>query len=145
MAAVDLAAYIGPCRVVDIPGQGDPPLIAAEALTAQLLEGVERVLFRTRSGHDHRVFDEGFAAVGPAAAEKLVAAGLRLVGIDTPSMDHAAAKDLLAHRVLCSGGVAILENLDLTRVPAGDYHLAALPLKIVGSDSSPVRAVLWRE
>lgn len=145
MVAVDLSAYIGPCRVVDMPGEGDPPLIPPDALTRSLLEGTERILFRTRSRHDHRVFDEGFTAVGPSAAKKLVAAGLRLVGIDTPSMDHATARDLLAHRALCSGGVAILENLDLTGVPAGDYHLAALPLKIVGSDSSPVRAVLWRE
>ena len=81
-------------------------------------------------------------AVGPGAAEVLVAAGIKLVGIDTPSMDFATSQDLPAHHVLYRGGVAILENLDLSAVEPGDYELVALPLKIVGSDSSPVRAIL---
>ena len=83
-----------------------------------------------------------FTAVGPAAAQKLVDAGIQLVGIDTPSMDHADSKELDGHHVLYRGGVAILENLDLSQVPAGDYELIALPLRIVGGDSSPVRAIL---
>lgn len=58
-------------------------------------------------------------------------------------MDHATSKELAGHHVLHAGGVAILENLDLSAVPPGDYELiAALPLKLVGSDSSPVRAIL---
>ena len=91
---------------------------------------------------DGTVFDARFTALGPAAAEVLVRAGVRLVGIDTPSMDHATSKDLPAHHVLLRGGVALLENLDLSRVTPGDYELIALPLRIVGGDSSPVRAVL---
>ena len=145
MAAVDLEAYLGACRVVEMKGEGEPALVPADALTPGLLAGAERILFRTRSRHDHRVFDPGFTAVGPAAARRLVEAGVRLVGIDSPSMDHATATELQAHQVLCAGGVAILENLDLSQVSAGDYQLAALPLKIIGSDSSPVRAVLWRD
>ena len=144
MVDVNLSAYIGPCRVVDLKGEGEPSVLPASALTGELLEGAQRLLFRTRENHDHRVFDTGFTSVGPAAARVLVEAGLLLVGIDSPSMDHASSSDLPAHRVLCGGGVAILESLDLSGVPAGDYQLAALPLKIVGSDSSPVRAVLWR-
>ena len=68
--------------------------------------------------------------------------GVKLVGIDTPSMDDATNKQLDGHRALYRGRVAILENLDLTGVPAGDYELIALPLRIVGCDSSPVRAIL---
>ncbi|MFN0183864.1 MAG: kynurenine formamidase, partial [Aquabacterium sp.] len=64
------------------------------------------------------------------------------VGIDTPSMDHADSKDLSGHHALFRGGVAILENLDLSAVPAGDYELIALPLRIKNGDSSPVRAIL---
>lgn len=143
IAEVDLTAYLGPCRLVDVTGEGEPPLIPPSALTADLLEGVQRLLVRTRTDHDHTRFDARFTAVGPGAAEVLVAAGIRLIGIDTPSMDHASSHELRAHKVLCAGGVAILENLDLSGVPAGDYQLAALPLKISGSDSSPVRAVLW--
>lgn len=142
IAAVDLRAYLGPCRVADVRGEGSPALIPVAALTDELLRGVRRILFRTRERHDHRAFDEGFTALGPAAAARLVAAGVQLVGIDTPSMDHATSKDLAGHHALCAGGVALLENLDLTGVPAGDYELIALPLRIAGGDSSPVRAIL---
>lgn len=142
IASVDLQSYMGRCRVVDVKGEGDPALIPVAALTAAVLEGAERILFRTRPAHDHTVFDKRFTAVGPAAAAALVAAGIRLVGIDTPSMDHADCKELDGHHELYRGGVAILENLDLSAVEPGDYELFALPLKIVGGDSSPVRAIL---
>jgi arylformamidase len=142
IAAVDLRAYLGRCRVVDVRGEGRPPLVPASVLRPELLAGAERILLRTRDRHDHRVFDEGFTAVGAAAARVLVAAGIRLVGIDTPSIDHATSKELDGHHVLYLGGVAILENIDLSHVPAGDYELIALPLRIVNGDSSPVRAIL---
>jgi arylformamidase len=142
IASVDLTRYLGRCRVVDVRGAGAPALIPAAALTPELLAGAERILFRTRTEHDHRTFDGAFTAVGPDAARALVAAGIRLVGIDTPSMDHADSKELDGHHVLYEGGVAILENIDLRSVPAGDYELIALPLRIVNGDSSPVRAIL---
>ena len=143
IADVPLDAYLGRCRVVEVQGRGEPPRIPAELLTDAVLDGVERILFKTcGNGHDHTRFDEAFVTVGTAAADVLVAAGLRLVGIDTPSVDHATSKDLAAHHVLHHGGVAILENLDLSAVPPGDYELFALPLRIVGGDSAPVRAVL---
>lgn len=142
MASVDLRHYLGRCRVVDVRGEGTPSLVPAAALTPDLLHGAERILFRTRDRHDHRTWDGAFTAVGPDAARRLVEAGVLLVGIDTPSMDHADSKDLHGHHVLHEGGVAILENLDLSRVPPGDYELIALPLRIVNGDSSPVRAIL---
>ena len=142
IASVDLTKYLGRCRVVDVQGTGSPSLIPAAALTAAMLAGAERILFRTRQEHDHRVWDPAFTAVGPAAAKALVHAGIRLVGIDTPSMDHADCKELDGHHLLYEGGVAILENIDLRMVPAGDYELIALPLRIVHGDSSPVRAIL---
>lgn len=142
IATVDLRRYLGRCRVVDVRGEGSPSLIPAAALTDAMLAGAERILFRTRQDHDHRRFDGSFTAVGPAAAERLVRAGIVLVGIDTPSIDHAESKDLSGHHVLCDGRIAILENVDLTAVPPGDYELIALPLRIQGGDSSPVRAIL---
>ena len=142
MASVPLRAYLGRCRVADVRGEGSPRLVPARAITDAMLDGCERLLLRTSDAHDHRVFDPGFCALGPEAAARLVERGLLLVGIDTPSIDHADSKDLEGHHVLHRGGVAILENLDLRGVPAGDYELIALPLRIVGSDSSPVRAIL---
>ncbi|MFO1030557.1 MAG: arylformamidase [Planctomycetota bacterium] len=142
IASVDLTQYIGRCRVVDVRGEGTPSVIPARALAPELLAGAERILLRTRDEHDHRRWEPSFTALGPDAARALVQAGIRLVGIDTPSMDHAASKDLAGHHTLFEGGVAILENLDLRHVPAGDYELIALPLRIVNGDSSPVRAIL---
>ncbi len=142
IAGVDLRAYLGRCRVVEVRGEGAPSLIPAAALTPAMLAGAERILFRTRAEHDHRTWRPGFTAVGADAARVLVAAGIRLVGIDTPSMDHADSKQLDGHHALHHGGVAILENIDLSHVPPGDYELIALPLRIVAGDSSPVRAIL---
>lgn len=142
IASVDLTTYIGRCRVLAVTGEGDPSLVPADALSPEVLEGVQRLLLRTSDSHDHKVFDSGFTALGPEAAKAAVAAGLRLIGIDTPSMDFAESKELEAHKILRAGNVALLENLDLTGVPEGDYELIALPLRILGSDSSPVRAIL---
>lgn len=142
VASVGLEPYMGRCRVVEVQGEGAPSQIPASALTDELLDGVERILFRTQAQHDHQRFDASFTAVGPDAATRLAAAGVRLVGIDTPSMDHATCKDLHGHNVLYRAGIAILENIDLSNVPVGEYELIALPLRIRGSDSSPVRAIL---
>jgi arylformamidase len=142
IASVDLRHYIGRCRVIDVRGEGSPPLVPAAALTADAQRGAERLLLRTHDDHDHRSFGAQFTALGAEAAEAIVGAGIVLVGIDTPSMDHATSKSLDGHHALHRGGVAILENLDLSAVPPGDYELIALPLRIVRGDSSPVRAIL---
>lgn len=145
IASVDLAAYIGRCRLIDVrplPSAAAAPVVDPACLPPELLEGAERVLLRTRPDHDHRVFDPGFVALGPAAATVLVAAGIRLVGIDSQSMDRPDSKELPAHNLLLDADIRLLENLDLAAVPPGDYELIALPLKIPGSDAAPVRAIL---
>ncbi|MEO0479880.1 MAG: arylformamidase [Planctomycetota bacterium] len=141
-AAVPLDAYLGRCRVLEIEGVGDPSEVPVEALSAIESAGVERVLIRTSARHDGETWNPTFTSVGVAAAEHLVASGVRLVGIDTPSVDHATSKDLPTHQVFRRAGTALLENLDLSSVPPGDYELIALPLKIAGSDAAPVRAIL---
>ncbi len=149
-ASAPLDAYLGRCRVLDVAAIGSPPLVDPASLAGRLA-GVERVLLRTARTHDHRRFDPAFVALGVEAARALVAARVRLVGIDTPSLDPGTSKDLPTHHLLAAAGVVWLENLDLSSVPvdpgAGtDYELLALPLRIVGGDAAPVRAVLrpWR-
>lgn len=137
-----LEPYLGRCRVVDVRAEGEPRLVPPEALARAIADGCERILLRTSAEHDAARFDAGFAALGGPAAQVLADAGVQLVGIDTPSVDPATSKQLDGHHALHSGGVAILENLDLCHVPAGDYELIALPLRIVGCDASPVRAIL---
>jgi arylformamidase len=68
--------------------------------------------------------------------------GVKLVGIDTPSVDAADSRTLDAHHILAGEGIAILENLQLDDVAPGEYELIALPLKLAGMDASPVRAIL---
>jgi len=67
---------------------------------------------------------------------------VRLVGIDSQSVDPADSKELPSHHRLLARGLRVLENLVLDDVEAGDYELIALPLKLVEADASPVRAVL---
>ncbi len=70
---------------------------------------------------------------------------VKLLGLDLPSVDAIDSKDLKNHHALAAADIAILEGLDLREAEAGVYLLAALPLKIIGGDGAPVRAVLWRD
>jgi arylformamidase len=140
MADVPLEPYIGPCRVVHITPEGSPPRIPASAFDD--VQPGERILFRTCEGLDPNTFDEDFCSLGPSAARAAVERGIQLIGLDTPSMDEFTSKTMESHKLLLNGGVSILENLDLREIPEGRYELIALPLKLAGCDSSPVRAVL---
>jgi arylformamidase len=148
-AALDLGAYWGPCLVVDWRAEvANSPsgAIEAEALEARADEfaGVERLLFRTLD-LPLESFPESFPHFTPEAAAWLAGradAGLKLVGIDTFSVDAPSSKDLAAHRALFEGGLVVLEELDLSQAAAGAYELVALPLRITGGDASPVRAAL---
>ena len=83
-----------------------------------------------------------FTAIAPATLELLATKNIALVGIDTPSVDPATSQDLPSHHLLLQHGLRVLENLVLDDVPAGDYELIALPLKLMQADASPVRAIL---
>ncbi|MBI4879377.1 MAG: hypothetical protein HY812_06910 [Planctomycetes bacterium] len=117
-------------------------LIPAEAFLGLDLADPPRILLKTSTHPDGRRQPEAFAALSPDAALALAQGGALLVGIDTPGVDPAGARELAAHLILASAGVRWLENLDLSRVEPGIYELIALPLRIPGADASPVRAVL---
>jgi arylformamidase len=136
---VPLDAYLGPCRVFDVTGAA--PLVEPRHVEGRLAALPPRALFRTyrRAPRD---WDSGFAAFAPATIELLAARGVKLVGIDTPSLDPESSKTLDSHQAVRRHGMAVLEGLVLHEVPAGDYELIALPLRWHGLDASPVRAVL---
>lgn len=143
MASMALEAYLGPARVLDTPGDGP---IDAVRLNTLFWEGAERLLFRTRpQGQPADPYAPPFAHFLPDAVAEMARAGVRLVGLDTPSMDEFHSKTLASHQALVRHGIAILENLDLAAVPPGDYELIALPLKLAGADGSPVRAILRKD
>jgi arylformamidase len=83
-----------------------------------------------------------FSAFAPETIAALAALGVTLVGIDSQSVDPANSKTLDSHHNLLRLNLRVLENLVLDDVPAGDYELIALPLKLTHADASPVRAVL---
>jgi arylformamidase len=136
---VPVEKYVGPCRVVERIGDG--PIAAAEVRRWRVRRG-ERILVRSRRKVDPRVFPARFAHLDGESAAALAEAGAVLFGIDTPSVDHRDSKTMDAHRGLLAGGVAILENLDLSRVKPGRYRLLAAPVRYAGLDAAPVRALL---
>jgi len=134
-----LELYLGPCRVIHAIGVG--PLVHERHLATHLTDAPQRVLLRTYA-RSPAGWDPAFTAVAPAAIDLLHARGVRLVGIDTPSLDPERSKTLDSHQRVRALGMAVLEGLVLDAVPPGDYELIALPLKWRGLDASPVRAVL---
>jgi len=137
--ARDLDPYLGPCQVMRVPVRPGTR-VAVRDLAAEVRE--RRLLLATGTYPDPRSFREDFAGLEPDLVDHLHAASVRLVGIDTPSVDLLASKDLPAHRRFLQHDMAILEGLVLAHVPEGRYELIALPLPLVGFDASPVRAVL---
>jgi len=130
-----LDVLIGEARVVEVDGPGDIPAEAAAAVAP----GTERVLFKTRNSDSwtRTTFAEDFARLSVDAAERLVAARVRLVGVDYLSVGGPET-----HRTLLEAGVVAVEGLDLSGVEPGTYRLVCLPLKLVGADGAPARAVL---
>jgi arylformamidase len=140
IGAVDLAPYLGHCRVIHAVGSG--PLVQWHHLAHATRSLPARVLVRTYERAPVDRWDPALAAFAPETIEHLAAAGVTLVGIDTASIDPAESKALDSHQVIRRLGLRVLENLVLDDVPEGDYELIALPLKLMTADASPVRAVL---
>ena len=140
IGAVPLAPYLGRCRVIHAIGVG--PLVRPEHIAHALTDLPPRVLVRTYERAPLDRFDDALTAYAPETIEQLADLGVLLVGIDTASIDPAASKTLDSHQVIRRRGLRVLENLVLDAVPAGDYELIALPLKLVTADASPVRAIL---
>lgn len=146
-AAIDersLDYYIGPCQVVRIHAARGTRIKPQAFDRARQRHGglAPRILIATGTFPDPTVFNQDFAALAPELLDWLHERGVRLVGVDTPSVDLFDSKDLPAHKRFLVHDMAILEGLLLRDVPEGFYELIALPLKLVGFDASPVRAVL---
>ena len=139
IADVDLGVYLGECRIIHAIGAS---CVELRHLAGKLDDVPERVLFRTYQSSPTTSWDSRFACVSPEVIEALNEAGVRLVGIDTPSLDPEQSTAMLAHKAVMKAGMAILESVVLDEVAEGDYELIALPLKMAGSDASPVRAIL---
>lgn len=139
---VDLADFIGPARVIDARGKG--ALCRFDEIAAALDGAPSRVLLRLMDRLDPMMWPSGFRALAAETVEQLAARGVRLIGVDVPSVDPETSKDLPSHMACHRHDIRIVENLLLADVAPGDYELIALPLKLQGLDAAPVRAVLRR-
>ncbi|MCS4510216.1 arylformamidase [Xylophilus ampelinus] len=139
VGALDLAPFLGTCRVVHAIGCG--PLVRPAHIAHALPDLPPRLLVRTYA-RAPTAWDDALTGYAPETIERLADRGVLLVGIDTASIDPATSKTLDSHQAIRRRGLRVLENLVLDDVPEGDYELIALPLRLVAADASPVRAVL---
>ena len=139
MDQVPVETYVGPARVVDVRGHAT---ITIALLSAFDFSTTPRVLFKSDTWTDPDYFPDSWPLLAANVPAWLGARGVKLVGLDVPSVDHLTSKNLPIHHALDAAGLVILENLDLRTVAPGVYELIALPLKIKDGDGSPVRAVL---
>lgn len=141
---MDLDALTGPAQVIHLPGVTS---ISADDLdAAQIAPGTERLIIKTDNsalwddmGHD---FFEDFVALGADAATWVVDHEVRLVGVDYLSVETYHTTDFKTHTTLLGNRVAVVEGLDLRAVTPGLYDLYCLPMKLVGRDGAPARAIL---
>jgi arylformamidase len=144
--ALDLRVLVGPALVADLRGAGDS-ITPKELEALSLPDGTERLLFRTPnselwSSGKPVTFPDTYTAMTPEGARWCVDRGVRLVGIDFLSIERKGAAGHPTHVALLEAGVIILEGLDLSGATPGAYELAVLPLKILGGDGAPARAIL---
>jgi arylformamidase len=141
---LDPAKLVGPCRVIGVPDD----VTAIEPEICGDLAGVERVLFKTKNSSfwatPERGFRPDFAYLTPATANLLVEAGIVLVGIDYLSIEKSGSPGHPVHIKLLENEIVILEGVNLSEVPAGDYGLICAPLKYDGAagDGSPARTAI---
>lgn len=146
-----LAVLIGPARLVSL--DVDEKITRAD-LEGVDLRGVSRLLFKTKNclqwkssiaeaaSGSRAAFHENYIYLSEDAAEYLVDRGIRLVGVDYLSVESFHNKSFSTHHCLLRAGVVILEGLNPSDVPPGDYELIALPLRLEGGDGAPARVIL---
>ncbi|PYI42416.1 MAG: arylformamidase [Verrucomicrobia bacterium] len=146
-----LEVYLGRTTVVDLAQSfsqsREKHLITLEDLRlhAEDIAATSRLLVKTDRWSDSTVFPEQIPVIAADVPAWLQKNGVKLLGLDLPSMDEIDSKSLQNHHALARAGIAIVESLDLSNVAPGIYNFAGLPLKIAGADGAPMRAILWRD
>lgn len=139
--ALALGPFRGPALVLDVSAH-EGALTMRDLERAGLVGGTARLLLRTARTVGSGTFPAAWPSLAPAVATELTRAGLRLLGVDCPSVDDRDSKTLAVHHALFDGGAQVLENLDLRAVAGGPHELLALPMPVGAIDAAPVRALL---
>src|SRR6266699_1946662 len=146
-----LEIYLGRAAVVDLTEafsqSKEKHLITVEDLQPHSEEIAEssRLLVKTGRWSDSTVFPNQIPWIAANVPSWLQKNGVKLLGLDLPSVDEIDSKSLPNHHALAGAEIAIVESLNLSGVGPGIYNFAALPLKIAGGDGAPMRAILWRD
>lgn len=149
MEQAALDTYFGAAVVVDLSERfvGAMPQIQIADLegVGEDLRDAPRLLLKTSVWRVPNVFPEQIPVIASGVADWMKSRGVKLLGLDIPSVDEIEAKQLVNHHALAAAGISIVESLDLSAIVAGRYNFVGLPLKISGGDGSPIRAILWRD
>jgi arylformamidase len=140
---LSLDVLIGPSYVAYLPDAAD---VTPNNLTdLNLPPGIERLLLRTRNSELWAAktieFKEDFVALTHEAAQWIVDKKIRLIGVDYLSVQRFA-DDSRTHQILLGADTVVLEGLNLSNVKTGFYELICLPLRLVGTEAAPARAIL---
>ncbi len=143
-----LDLFVGPAWIASLEAMDGLTIGPADLEAAGCPPGTTRLLLKTRNSaywQQQAGFRTDFCHVGPAAARWLIERGIRVVGIDYLSIEAFGVAQPDVHRALLGAGLAIVEGLDLSRVPAGACQLVCLPLKIEGGEGAPARVLVGRD
>jgi arylformamidase len=139
---LDLGILVGLCHVIEVVS-AERHIARADLQRVEFHPGA-RLLLKTRNSRQPSgpSFSPDFVALTPSGADYVCERGVRLVGIDGPSIDPWDAHDFPSHKRLLGADILIVENLVLRHVMPGLYGLIALPLNLTGADGCPIRALL---
>lgn len=134
--------YLGTCVVLDVTVARGARVRVQDISGGIAAVTAARVLLKTGTFPNKGCWNTDFAGLSVELVDALAARGVTTIGVDTPSVDLQESKTLEAHRAIFRHDISILEGLDLSQAPAGTYELIALPLRLMGFDASPIRALL---
>ena len=137
-----LDVLMGPAVLIGV--DDDVMAVGVEHLERHELKDHTRILIKSRNSRfiRDRTFVKDYTYLAPDGAEYLASLGVRLVGVDYFSVEQFHSGHHRTHRILLERGIIIVEGLDLSGPPLGPYELRVLPLRLVGLDGAPARAVL---
>ena len=139
---IPLERLAGPAILIAV--DAGSPSVTAEELRRHDIGSHTRVLVRTRNSSllSDPEFHRDYVFLAPDGAEYLVEKGVALVGVDYLSIEQFRSGHHRTHRTLLEQNVVIVEGLDLSAPPPGEYDFYCLPLKLEGLDGAPARAIL---
>ena len=137
-----LSSLADKARVIEIINKTEIPL---DEIEGKGIKEDDIVLFKTINSAKYlkeKKFNENYVYLSTAATNYLVSKNISTVGIDYYSIAGVNSNLIECHQVLLGAGVTIIEGLDLSKINPGLYEFVCLPLKIVGSDGAPARAII---